>query len=137
MHLEIVTPEGVVFEGDIEEIIVPAANGQITILPNHVGLVTHIKPGEVIVKKAGKIQSLVSASGLLEVEKNRVTILSNYAVRAENIEEAKAKEAKERAERLMKEKLSEKDLKVAEAELIRALLELKIAGKYRKNAITP
>lgn len=133
LYLEIITPEKVVFKDDIDEVIAPTVNGEIAILPNHVSLITQIKPGELIIKKGNKQYALAIIEGVMEVDSNKINILTNYAVRAENIEIAKAKEAKIRAEALMKEKATDRDFKIAEAELVKAILELKIGGKYKRN----
>lgn len=132
LYLEIITPEGVVFKSEIDEAIVPTINGEIAILPNHIGIVTQIVYGELIIKINNKPQSIAITDGFLEVSKNRISILANYAIKAENISVAKAEEAKKRAENLMKEKTSDKDFKIAEAELRKAILELKIAFKNKK-----
>lgn len=133
MLLEIITPEGVRYKDEIQEAIVPTTTGEITILPNHINLVTEVASGELIIKKNSKTNSMVITDGFLEVSKNHIVILANYAIAAENISIAKAEEAKERAEHLMKEKTSDKDFRIAEGELRKALLDLKIAYKYRKK----
>lgn len=133
MLLEIITPEKVVYRDEVDEAIFPTANGEIGILPNHIGLLTQIVPGEIIIKKSNKTQSIAITGGFLEVSKNHLSILADYAIKAEDIQVAKAEEAQKRAERLMKEKSTEKDFKIAQAELLKSLLQLKIAGKYRKR----
>jgi len=133
--LEIITPEGVTYKDEVQEAIVPTTTGEITILPNHINLVTEVAPGELIIKKNNKTYSMVITEGFLEVTKNHVSLLANYAVRAESISIAKAEEAKKRAERLIKEKTSDKDFRIAEGELRKALLELKIGLKHRKKPI--
>ena len=131
--LEIITPDGVTYKDDVQEAIVPTTTGEITILPNHISLVTEVTHGELIVKKKDKTYSMVITEGFLEVVKNHIVILANYAVRAENINIAKVEEAKKRAERLMKEKTSDIDFRVAEADLRKAMLELKIGFKHKKR----
>lgn len=133
LHLEIITPEKVVFKDEVDEVIVPTINGQIAILPNHAPLVTQVKPGELIIKKGNKEYPLAIIEGILEVDNNKIDILANYAVRAENIETLKAQEAKQRAERLMKEKKTDNDFRIAQAELVKSLLELRIGEKYKKR----
>lgn len=133
MLLEIITPEKILYKDEIDELLAPSENGQITILPNHVGLLTRIVPGEIIITKDEKVETIAITGGILEVSKNVINILADYAIRANDIEIAKAQEAQKRAEKLMSEKASEKDFKIAEAELLKALLQLKIAEKYRKR----
>ena len=131
--LEIITPEGVVLKDEIDEAIVPTVSGEIAILPNHIGLITQVTYGEMIIKKNNKSLSIAITNGFLEVFKNYITILANYAIKAENISIAKAEEAKKRAKKLMNEKATEKDFRIAEVEFRRALLELKVAYKTRRR----
>lgn len=136
MLLEITTPEKIVFSEEVDEVIAPTTTGEITVLPNHVGLLTKIEPGELIIKKGAQTKFFAITGGFLEVEKDKITILADYALRSEEIEVAKAVEAQKHAERLMKEakeKASEKDFALAESELRRAILELKVAQRRRKT----
>lgn len=130
---EIITPEKVVYKDDVDEIIIPTTTGEITILPNHVNLLTQVADGEMIIKKNGKEQYLAVTGGFLEVNNNKVSLLADYAVRSEEIEIAKAEEAHKRAEKLMREKVSDRDFAMAEAQFKRALLELKVASKRRRK----
>lgn len=133
LNLEIVTPEKVVFKDEVDEVTCPTVNGEISILPNHVGLVTQIAPGELVIRKAGNNSYLAITGGFLEVSNNKVAILADYAVREEDIEIAKAEEAKKRAEKLMEEKLSEKDFALAESELRRSILQLNVVRRRRQR----
>ena len=131
MILELVTPEKIVLSEEVLEITAPTTTGEITVLPKHVGLITQITPGELIVRKQGKIQHFAITGGILEVSKDKVVILGEHAIRADDIEIAKAEEAKKRAEQRMKERVSEEDFAEISAELRRSLLELKVARKRR------
>lgn len=131
--LEVITPEKVIYKNEVNEIIAPTVNGEITILPNHAPLLTKIAPGELTIKKGSSLQLLAITGGFLEINNNKVSVLADYAVRAEDIEVAKAQEAQKRAEKLMKEKASDKDFAIAEAEFRRAILELKVANKRRHH----
>jgi len=131
--LEIITPEGITYTDHVDEAIVPTSTGEIAILPNHVSLVTKVTHGELIIKKNSKTYSIMITEGFLQVTKNHISLLANYAQKAENISIAKAEEAKKRAERLIKEKTSDKDFIIAEGELRKAMLELKIAFKHKKR----
>jgi len=133
--LEIITPEKIVFKDEIDEAIIPTVNGEIAILPYHIGLVTQVAPGELIIKKNNRRQSIAITEGFLEVNNNHISILANYAIQTDNINVEKAKVAKERAEKLMKEKASDRDFRIAEGELRKAILELKVAYKHRKRTI--
>ena len=129
--LEIITPEKVVLNDEVDEVIVPTITGEIAILPNHTELLTRIKPGELVIRKNGKDQSFVILGGFLEVINNHISILADYAIRAEDIEIAKVQEAQERAKQKMKQKDTEQNFRVAEAELRKSLLQLKIARKHK------
>lgn len=131
--LQIITPEKIVYNDEIDEITAPTINGEIGVLPNHVGLLTQTVPGELIIKKGNIIQSIAITEGFLEIKSNQISILVNYAIRAENINIAQVEEAKKRAENLMSEKISEKDFRIAEGELRKAILELKVATKHKSR----
>ena len=133
LTLTILTPQAQVYSGEADEIIVPTANGEIGILPNHVGLLAQILPGELRVKNAGKTISFAILGGYLEVSKNTVNVLGDYAIRAEDIEVAKAEQAKVRAEKAKQEKVSKEDFATIEADLRRSLLELKVANRRRSR----
>lgn len=133
-HLEITTPEKTIYKEDVEEIIVPTTSGEITILPNHIPLLTRINPGELTIKKSGKNSHFAITGGFLEVSKSGVNILAEYAIRAEDIEISKALEAENKARLAMKEKGDNVNSVMAEANLRRSLLELKIARRHKKVA---
>lgn len=131
LQLEIITPSKIVLKEDVDQITLPTETGEITVLPNHVPLITRIITGEMIIKKNQKSSFFAITGGFLEVTNNNVTILADYAVRAENIEIAKAKEAEVRAQNVMKQKVSGRDFIIAEADLRRSLLELKVARRHK------
>lgn len=138
MHLSIVTPEKTIYTGDVDELIVNTATGEISILPHHVNLFTKIEPGEVTLKTTDKNHFLAITGGFLELSNNKATILADYAVRAEEIELSKAIEAQKRAEetiRKAKEGISERDFATAQADLRRALLEIHVAKRRHKNIV--
>lgn len=138
LHLEVITPEKVIYKNEVEQVVVNTQDGQITILPNHIGLLTKLMAaGELIVKKGNQQQMLAVTGGFLEVSNNQVSVLADYAIRAEDIEVAKVQEAQKRAENLMKEKVSEHDFRVASAELQKAVLQLHVAKKHKKRSPTP
>lgn len=135
MRLEIITPEKVVFDDEVDEVIAPTPNGQIAILPHHISLLTEISPDELIIKSKGKEHFLAITGGFLRVQKDVITILSDYAIRAEHIEVEKALQAQKRAEEILKKKeehASLEDFSVVQGELRKSLLELKVAHRRRK-----
>src|SRR5262249_25301237 len=106
LNLQIVTPEGVAYSEDVELVGLRALEGQIGILPNHIRLRTQMLPGEMLVRKGGQNRFLAVGEGLVEVTSDRVAILTDMAVAVENIDEAKAEEARQRAEARLHEKIS-------------------------------
>lgn len=133
LSLKIISPEKTVFEdNEFTSVSLPTESGEITVLPGHIPLVSKIMPGEIIARKRGRDQSLVTTNGFLRLNENgEIMILADYAVRSEDVEIAKVEEAKKKAELAMKEKKSEKEFVIAEAELRKTLLELKVARKRK------
>jgi F-type H+-transporting ATPase subunit epsilon len=133
ISLKIATPEKLVYEdSELDSVTLPTSMGEITILPNHIPLVVKIAPGEVTIRKKGLEHILVTMQGFMHLDKSgNIVVLSDYAIRSEDVELAKVEEAKKKAETAMKEKTSQKDFAIAEAELRKTLLELKIAQKRK------
>lgn len=133
LHLEIVTPERLIYSEDVEMVIVPGSEGELGILPHHIPLFTKIKPGEIKIKIGGKEEFLAITGGFLDFSNFKATILADYAVRSEEIELAQAEQAKKKAEEAMKEKKSDVDFAFAEAELRKAILQLKVAERKKRR----
>jgi len=134
MHLDILTPENKVISDDIDEVLVPTEKGQIGVLPHHINIVTKLTPGEIIIKSKGKENIIAVSGGFLEVKKDLVTILSDYAEHAKDIDIEKATEAQKRAEELLNKKkyeLSGDEIIRIEADLRLSLLQQHIARKRR------
>jgi F-type H+-transporting ATPase subunit epsilon len=126
LKLEIVTPEKVAFSEDVSMVTVPAIDGQIGIYPQHVRLITQMVPGELsVTTDAGEIL-LAVGEGLVVVTADRVDILTDMAIRAEDIDEAKAEEERQRAAARLQEKISEESLAAVNASVIRALAQLQV-----------
>jgi len=106
LKLEIVTPAGTVYSEDVEMVTLPGVAGQMGILPQHVPLISQMVPGEMIVRKDGRDLFVATGEGLIEVTATRVSILTDLAIPADRIDEAKAEEARQRAEARLREKLS-------------------------------
>lgn len=136
LHLTIVTPEKQIYSGDAEMVIVPGSEGELGILPHHIPLFTKIKHGEIKIKNKGQTEYLAVTGGFLDVSgEGKITILADYAIKSDEIEEAKAIEAKRKAEEAMREKKEAGDFAVAEADLRKALLELKVAKRRKAPKI--
>jgi len=127
LNLQIVTPEGTVYSEDVEMVGLRAAEGQIGILPQHIRLMTQMLPGEMMVRKEGQDKFLAVGEGLVEVTGDRVAILTDMAVAGESIDEAKAEEARQRAEARLREKqISAGELASVNAALARSLAQLRV-----------
>src|SRR4249919_2791404 len=98
LKLEIVTPDAKTYSEDVEMVTLPGAEGEMGIYPNHVPLMAQVVAGEVIARKSGQDQFLAIGEGFVEITGSRVAILTDMAIRAENIDEARAEEARRRAE---------------------------------------
>lgn len=133
LHVQVVTPDKIILDTNAQEIVIPTIQGEITVLPHHVPLLTQLAPGEIQVKTGSATEHLVVVGGFLEVTESSVSILADYAVHGKDIVAVEAQEAKERAEKAMKEKQSTKDFALAQAEFIRAILELKVAEKIKRK----
>lgn len=131
MHLEIITAERVVLSDEVDQINVPTKDGRIGILPRHMPLLTILDVGVLDIIKNGETTPFAVTGGFMEVLPTRVTILADSADRADEIDEARAEAARQRAEELLSEQHSERDMKIAEAEMRKALVQLKVAGIQR------
>ena len=133
LRFEIVTAERLVYSDDVDIVIAPGFEGQLGILPSHAPILTMLHPGELVVRKNGEETAMFVSGGFLEVMGNRVTVLADVAERAEEIDIARAEEAKRRAEEMLREHIPEMDLARAEAALKRSLMRLKVAERRRKK----
>jgi len=127
-RLEIVTPERVVLKDDVRFVVVPGVEGELGFLPDHAPLVSALKIGVLRFQKEGQTTSVALHGGFVEVRDSRVTVLANAAERADEIDKARAEEAKKRAEERLANKSADIDVSRAEAALKRALTRLKVAG---------
>lgn len=131
LKLEIVTPEGVTYSENVEMVTLPGKEGEMGIFPNHVPLMTQIVAGEVAARRNGNDEWLAVGEGFVEITGSRVAILTDMAVRAENIDEAKAEEARRRAEARLAEKIDDEESALVSAALAHSLAQLKV--KRRKQ----
>ncbi len=134
LTVDIVTAERLVLsEEGVDEVVAPGIEGELTVLPMHAPLLTMIKPGVMRIKKANDETEMAITGGFLEVRDDRVTILADAAERAEEIDVARAEEARRRAERQLEQRETDVDLARVAAELQRALLRLKVAERRRRR----
>lgn len=132
LKLEIVTPEGTVYSEDVEMVTLPAMDGEMGVYPEHVPLMTQMVPGEIIVHNKGNDAFIATGEGLIEVTAKRVSILTDLAVAADRIDEAKAEEARRRAEARLREKLSDEEVASVNASLARSLAQISVKRRQRK-----
>jgi F-type H+-transporting ATPase subunit epsilon len=131
LKLEVVTPEGTAYSDDVELVTLPGVSGQFGVYPQHVPLITQMVPGEMIVRKDGRETFVATGGGLIEVTADRVAILTDLAVSADRIDEAKAEEARQRAEARLHEKLSDEEHAAINAALTRSLAQLRVKRRRR------
>jgi F-type H+-transporting ATPase subunit epsilon len=131
LKLEIVTPDAIVFSDDVQMVTMPAVDGQIGVFPHHVPLLTQVVPGEMIVRKDGRESFLASGEGLVLVTGDRVAIVTDMAVPAERIDEAKMEEARQRAAARLRDKISDEEVATVNASLARSLAQLQVKRRRR------
>jgi F-type H+-transporting ATPase subunit epsilon len=134
MHVNIVSAENEIYSGTVTEVYAPAEMGEVGIMARHTQMLSTLKPGVVrVVPQEGEEQSFYVSGGILEVQPHVVTILSDTALRAADIDESAALEAKSRAEAAMKDKASDMDYAKAKSELIEAVAKIEALKKLRKK----
>lgn len=136
IHVDVVSAEESIFSGLAEFVVLPGEAGELGILPGHMPLMTRIKPGTVRVKLPNQEaeELFFVAGGMLEVLPNKVTVLADTAIRGKDLDEAKAIDAKRRAEEAMASRSSEMDYARAQAELAEAIAQLSAIQKLRRGS---
>lgn len=132
LKLEIVTPEAKTYSEDVEMVTLPGVEGEMGIFPMHVPLMTQIVPGEIAVRKGGEEFFLAVGEGFVEVTGDSVSILTDMAIKAGDIDEAKAEEARKRAEARLQEKLSDEEVASVNAALAHSLAQLNVKRRQRR-----
>jgi F-type H+-transporting ATPase subunit epsilon len=135
VHVDVVSAEELIFSGLAEIVVVPGEMGELGIYPRHTPLLTRIKPGSVRIKRPDQSEDelIYVSGGMLEVQPNLVTILSDTAIRGKDLDEARAMEAKQAAEEAMKNRTSDLDYAQAESELAGAIAQLRMIQQIRKQ----
>jgi len=131
LKLEIVTPEAKIYSEDVDMVTLPGVEGEMGIYPMHVPLLTQVAPGEVVALKGGQDFHLAVGEGFAQITGERVAILTDMAIRAEDIDETRAEEARKRAEARLQEKLSEEELASVNAALVNSLAQIKVKRRGR------
>ena len=135
IHVDVVSLEESVFSGEAEFVVLPGVMGELGVYPKHTPLITQIQPGQVRIKIPGQDEEQIVfvQGGFLEVQPNVVTVLSDTAIRARDLDEAKALEAKRRAEEALQDKTSKEEVATAEAELASAAAQLAAIRRLRSR----
>jgi F-type H+-transporting ATPase subunit epsilon len=131
LRLEIVTPQGTVFSEDVHMVTLPGIEGELGVYPHHVRLITQIVPGGIIVTKDGQDRFLAVGEGLVEITGDRVAIVTDMAIPAEQVDEAKVEEARQRAAARLREKISDEEVASVNASLARSLAQLHVKRRRR------
>ena len=134
MHVDIVSAEEEIYSGPAEMLIAPAQGGEVGVLPRHTQLLAPLKPGEVLIRNGDEEMHFFVSGGVLEVQPHVVTVLADTALRAKDLDEAMALEAKQRAEKAMQDQKSKVDYARAQAELAEAVARLQMIDKLRKRS---
>jgi F-type H+-transporting ATPase subunit epsilon len=135
IHVDVVSAEASIFEGKAEFVVLPGESGELGIYPQHTPLITRIRPGAVRIKVAGQAEEefVFVAGGILEVQPNRVTVLADTAIRGHDLDEAKAEDARKRAEEALSNRSGEIDYAKAQAELAEAIAQIQALRKFRSK----
>jgi len=134
MHVNIVSAESEIYSGTVTQVFAPAEMGEVGVMPRHAPMLSTLKAGVVrVIPQEGEEQTFFVSGGILEIQPHVVTILSDTALRAADIDEAAALEAKSRAEAAMKDKASDMDYAKAKSELIEAVAQIEALKKIRKK----
>jgi F-type H+-transporting ATPase subunit epsilon len=132
LKLEIVTPEAKTYSEDVEMVTLPGVEGEMGIYPMHVPLMTQIVAGELAVRKDGREYFLAIGEGFVEITADKVAIMTDMAIRAEQIDEGKAEEARKRAESRLQEKLTDEETAMVSAALMHSLAQLKVKRRQQR-----
>ena len=132
IKLEIVTPEAKVYSDDVEMVTLTGSEGEMGILPNHMPLMTQLCAGEIVARKGTENIFLAVGDGFVQITGDRVAVLTDMAINADNIDEAQCQEAVRRAEARMAEKMSDEEAALVQAALVHATTQLKVKRQRRK-----
>ena len=132
LKLEIVTPEAKVYSEDVDMVTLPGVEGEMGVFPMHVPLMTQLSSGELIARKDGQDHFLAIGEGFVEITGDRVAVMTDMAIEADDIDEAKAEEARKRAEARLSEQLSDEESAMVQSALMHSLAQLKVKRRNRQ-----
>ena len=134
IHVDVVSAECSIFSGEAKFVALPGESGELGIMPGHIPLITRIRPGSVRIEKSdGDEEFVFVAGGYLEVQPDHVTVLADTAIRGHDLDEAKAIEAKKRAEEAMQNRGTDFDLALAQSEFAMAAAQLAAIARFRRK----
>ncbi|MEY4200567.1 MAG: hypothetical protein RLZZ265_2307 [Verrucomicrobiota bacterium] len=132
LKLEIVTPEAKIYSEDVDMVTLPGVEGEMGIYPMHIPLMTQIAHGEIVAKKGGVDHYLATGEGFVQITGDRVAILTDMAIKADDIDEMKAEEARKKAEARLAEKLTDEEQATVQAALLHSLTQLNVKRRNRR-----
>jgi F-type H+-transporting ATPase subunit epsilon len=132
LKLEIVTPEAKIYSEDVDMVTLPGVEGEMGIYPMHIPLMTQIAHGEIIARKDGVDHYLATGEGFVQITGDRVAILTDMAIKADDIDEMKAEEARKKAEARLAEKLTDEETATVQAALLHSLTQLNVKRRTRR-----
>jgi len=132
LKLEIATPEARIYSEEVDMVTLPGLEGEMGIFPMHIPLMTQIAHGEIIAKKGGVDHYLATGEGFVQITGDRVAILTDMAIKADDIDEAKAEEARKKAEARLAEKLTDEEQATVQAALLHSLTQLNVKRRNRR-----
>ncbi len=132
LKLEIVTPEAKIYSEDVDMVTLPGVEGEMGIYPMHIPLMTQIAHGEIVARKGGVDHYLATGEGFVQITGDRVAILTDMAIKADDIDEAKAEEARKKAEARLAEKLTDEETATVQAALLHSLTQLNVKRRTRR-----
>ncbi len=132
LKLEIVTPEAKIYSEDVDMVTLPGIEGEMGIYPMHIPLMTQIAHGEIVARKGGVDHYLATGEGFVQITGDRVAILTDMAIKADDIDEMKAEEARKKAEARLAEKLTDEETATVQAALLHSLTQLNVKRRTRR-----
>src|SRR6188472_31917 len=133
VHVDVVSAEELLYSGEAEFVVAPGESGELGIYPRHTPLLTRLKPGAIRIQNAGNEELIYVSGGLLEVQPDGITILSDTAIRGRDLDENRATEAMRAAQEAMEKKLGAREIAQAQAELAQAAAQIAAIRKLRKR----
>lgn len=131
LKLEIVTPEALTYSEEVDMVTLPGREGEMGIYPNHIPVMTQVVAGEVMVRRGGQEHLLAIGDGFVEITGSKVAIMTDMALKEDQIDEAKAEEARKRAEARLAEKLDDEEAALVSAALAHSLAQLKVKRRRK------